>query len=484
MGSRAPTAGRSGGGIRAAAGLLACGLAVVTCLLLAASVRAASPVIAAAGDIACDTTSEFYNGGAGTPGHCRQRATSDVLVSGGFSTVLALGDTQYHVGALSDFEAVFDTTWGRVKPIIRPVVGNHEYSTANARGYFDYFNGQGRHTGPAGDRDKGYYSFDIGSWHLIALNSLCDQVAHGGAQNGCAPGSPQNRWLQADLAAHRTSCTLAYWHTPRFNSGLRGNSPASQPFWDVLHAAGADVVLSGDAHHYERFAPQDPNGAFDAVRGIRAFVVGTGGVFFTGWSKLKANSEVRQNDTFGVLALTLHPTSYEWRFLPAADGTFTDSGGGICHGRTAGFTPSKPPPPVRSVNKTRCTIRGTDENDRLAGTRRKDVICGLGGNDRIRGRGGNDVIRGGAGKDRIFGGRGKDRLYGNAGNDVLRGQSGNDRLVGGKGRDRLFGDRGNDSLSARDSRGHDRVYGGRGRDRAKTDRGDRTRSVERVARRR
>jgi Ca2+-binding RTX toxin-like protein len=451
--------------------------------LVLATPASGAPVIAAAGDIACDTTSEFYNGGAGTPGRCRQRATSDVLVGGGFASVLALGDTQYHVGALSDFEAVFDKTWGRVKPLIRPVVGNHEYSTSNADGYFDYFNGNGNRGGPAGNRDAGYYSFDIGNWHLIALNSNCDQVAHAGALNGCAAGSPQERWLQSDLAANRTSCTLAYWHSPRFNSGLRGNNLAVQPFWDVLHAAGADVVLNADAHSYERFAPQNPAGAADPTRGIRAFVVGTGGVFFTGSSKLKPNSEVRQNDTFGVLALTLNPTTYEWRFLPEAGGTFTDSGSGACHGRTPGFTPSKPPPPVRSVKAT-CTIRGTDEDDRLVGTSKKDIICGLFGNDRIRGLGGNDVIRGGGGKDRLFGGSGNDRLYGDAGNDVVRGQRGRDRVVGGKGRDRLYGDRGNDSLSSRDRRGHDRVFGGRGRDRAKTDRGDRTRSVERISRRR
>ena len=458
-------------------------LATASACLLIAPGAGAAPMIAAAGDIACDTTSEFYNGGVGSPGHCRQQATSDLLVAGGFTSVLTLGDTQYHVGALSDFEAVFDKTWGRVKPIIRPVVGNHEYGTSNAKGYFDYFNGVGKQTGPAGDRDEGYYSFDIGSWHLIALNSQCDQIAHGGALNGCAPGSPQNRWLQQDLAAHRTSCTLAYWHSPRFNSGYRGNSPASQPFWDVLHAAGADVVLSGDAHSYERFAPQDPGGALDPVRGIRAFVVGTGGVFFTSLSKVKANSEVRQNDTFGVLALTLHPTSYEWRFIPETGGSFTDSGAGACHGRTPGFAPSKPPPPVRSVRRS-CTVRGTNEDDRLVGTAKRDVICALSGNDRIRGLGGNDVIRGGSGRDRLFGGRGNDRLYGSSGNDVLRGQSGRDRLVGGRGKDRLSGGRGNDSLSARDSRGYDRVSGGRGRDRAKTDRGDRTTSVERLSRRR
>ena len=463
--------------------LLACAAAVLACLSLSVpGARAADPVVAAAGDIACDTSSEWYNRGNGSEGHCRQRATSDLLVGGGFSAVLPLGDIQYHVGALSDFQAVFDPTWGRVKSIIRPVPGNHEYSTSNARGYFDYFNGEGRDNGPAGQRDKGYYSFDVGSWHLIALNTLCDQIDRGTAANGCAPGSPQERWLQADLASHRTSCTLAYWHSPRFNSGLRGNSPLSQTFWDVLYKAGADIVLSGDAHSYERFAPQDPAGNFDPVRGIRSFVVGTGGVFFTGWSKIKPNSEVRNNKTFGVLALTLRPNSYEWRFLPEAGKTFTDTGGGTCHGRTAGFAPTKAPAAKRRVRASRCTIRGTREDDRLDGTRGRDVICGLGGDDRIRGLGGNDEIKGGPGNDRLLGGKGNDRLYAGSGKDLLRGHSGRDRLVGGSGADRLYGDRGNDWLSARGG-GRDRVFGGKGRDRATVGRTDRVRSVERVFRR-
>lgn len=463
---------------------LACAFVAAACTLaLAAHANAADPVIAAAGDIACDTTSEFYNGGAGVEDHCRQRATSDLLVGGGFSSVLALGDVQYHVGALADYNAVFDPTWGRVKPIIRPALGNHEYSTSNARGYFDYFNGEGADDGPAGPRGKGYYSFDLGAWHLIALNSACDQLASGGAANGCAPGSPQERWLQSDLAAHPTSCTLAYWHSPRFNSGLRGNSPASQTFWDVLYKAGADVVLSGDAHDYERFAPQDPAGNADPARGIRTFVVGTGGVFFTGWSKVKPNSEVRHNDTFGVLALTLRPAGYEWRFLPEAGKTFTDTGAGTCHGRTAGFALSKPPAPLKGApSRPRCTIRGTAEDDRLDGTPGRDVICGLGGNDVIRGLAGNDVIEAGGGNDRVLGGRGNDRLRGGAGRDLLRGQSGRDRIVGGPGRDRIYGDRGNDVLSARGG-GRDRVIGGRGRDRAKVGRTDRVSSVERIFRR-
>jgi RTX calcium-binding nonapeptide repeat (4 copies) len=219
------------------------------------------------------------------------------------------------------------------------------------------------------------------------------------------------------------------------------------------------------------------------VRGMRQFVVGTGGAFFTGPSKLKANSEVRQNDTFGVLAVTLHPTSYEWRFLPEAGKTFSDAGAQTCHGRVPAFTGAPRPPARRAPAHRNCTVLGTARADRLTGTSKKDVICGLGGNDTIRGGRGNDVILGGGGRDRIFGGKGNDRLYGNAGNDRVRGQSGRDRLVGGDGRDRLYGDRGNDWISSRDSR-RDRVFGGRGRDRAKVDRRDRVRSVERVSRRR
>ena len=458
-------------------------LAALCCMSLgSARADAADPVIAAAGDIACDTGSEFFNGGLGTDGHCRQRATSDLLLNAGLSSVLTLGDTQYHVGAQSDFEASFEPSWGRVKPLIRPVVGNHEYGTSNARGYFDYFNGVGNDTGPAGDRDKGYYSFNLGNWHLVALNSNCEQLDRGSAVNGCAAGSPQERWLRADLATHRRSCTLAYVHNPRFNSGYRGNSSAGQAFWEALYEAGADLVLSGDAHSYERFAPQDPAGRLDGARGMRQFVVGTGGVFFTGWSAVKANSEVRQNHTFGVLMLTLRPTSYEWRFVPETGKAFTDSGTSACHGRAPTFTAPAFVPSKKAVFGS-CTIRGTDQDDRLDGTKRRDVICGLRGNDVIRGLGANDVIRGGPGRDRIRGGRGKDRLYGDSGHDRLIGQSGSDRLIGGVGRDRLYGNSGADSFSTRDRGGRDRLFGGRGRDRGKADRRDRARSVERLFRR-
>jgi hypothetical protein len=312
--------------------VLAIALVACTWIALAAGpARAADPVIAAAGDIACDTRSEFWNNGEGVEGHCRQKHTSDLLVNAGLSAVLTLGDTQYHVGALADFEAAFEPSWGRVKSLIRPAIGNHEYGTSNARGYFDYFNGPGRHSGPAGDRDKGYYSFNVGAWHLIALNSRCDQLDKGAAAHGCAAGSPQEHWLRSDLAANRGSCTLAYWHSPLFNSGLRGNDPLVQPLWSALYEAGADVVLNGDAHNYERFGPQDSQGNADPARGIRQFIAGTGGVFFTGWSSRKANSEVRQNNTFGVLTLALHPGSYDWRFVPEAGKTFTDAGTAACH---------------------------------------------------------------------------------------------------------------------------------------------------------
>lgn len=473
-----PTEGRRRSIRLGSASLLTWLASALVCLSMPAAAAGADPLIQAAGDIACDTSSEFFNGGAGTADRCRQRYTSDLLVAAAPTAVLTLGDNQYHVGSLSDFNASFGPTWGRLKAITHPAIGNHEYGTAGARGYFDYFNGPGNQSGPAGERDKGYYSFDIGSWHLIALNSECDRIDRGGAPDGCAAGSPQESWLRADLAAHPSSCTLAYWHSPRFNSGFRGNQPRTQAFWEALHEARADVVLNGHAHHYERFAPQDPSGRLDPA-GIRQFIVGTGGALFTNWSSIKPNSEVRQNSTFGVLALTLHPTSYEWRFVPEAGKTFTDSGGASCHGRVPGALP----PPAQGLARSRCTIRGTAGPDRLRGTSSRDVICGLGGNDRIRARGGNDVVRGGAGNDRLYGGRGDDRLYGSSGNDLAHGHSGRDRMVGGRDRDRLYGDRGNDSISVRDRSRRDRVNGGPGRDRATIDRGDRVRSVERILRR-
>jgi hypothetical protein len=273
------------------------GLAAVVALLIAPTVQlaqAASPIVAAAGDIACNPTDPFYNGGAGTAAACRMKATSDLLVGGGFAAVLVLGDNQYEDGALSRYQASYAPTWGRVLGITHPA--------------------------------RGYYSYDLGTWHLVVLNSNCSAIG------GCGPGSPQELWLAADLLAHSGRCTLAYWHHPRFSSGQHGDDPTSQTFWDDLYAAGADVILVGHDHIYERFAPQDPAGNADPAKGLRQFVVGTGGRNQTPFAILRPNSVARSSGVFGVLALTLHPNGYDWQFLPAAGGgSFADSGTGLCH---------------------------------------------------------------------------------------------------------------------------------------------------------
>ena len=303
-----------------------------TCIWTAQA--AADPVIAAAGDIACDPADPGYNGGAGTSDRCRQRATSDLLVGAGLTNVLPLGDIQYDSASLSNIMAVYDPTWGRAKSISRPILGNHESS---GTGYFDYFNGPGVTDGPAGPRGKGYYSFDVGSWHLVALNSNCTRPADTTDVVDCGVGSEQERWLRADLAAHPTSCTLAYWHHARWSSGHDGSNAFMQPLWEALEDAQAEILLSGHSHDYERFSPLDRNGNLDPAGGIRQFVVGTGGAFFTGGLDTReAHSEIAQNTTFGVLKLTLHPTSYDWQFEPLAGGTFTDSGSGLCHGLVSG----------------------------------------------------------------------------------------------------------------------------------------------------
>ena len=514
-----------------AAGLLTAprSLGRIACLSIAAAVvagtpgtAAADPLIAAAGDIACSPSAQYYNRGLGTSTRCRQKYTSDLLVNAGLSAVLTLGDNQYDTGSLSGFQKSYHPSWGRVKPITRPVAGNHEYNTTAAGGYFDYFNGVRAFTGAAGDRDKGYYSFDVGAWHLIALNSSdhCVFVS-------CNTGSPQERWLRADLAAHPASCTLAYWHHPRFNSGHDGNATFMAPLFKLLHGAGVDVALGGHAHDYERFALQDPNGKLDRERGIRQFVVGTGGAFFTSVGTPQSNSQVRQANTYGVLFMTLHPTSYDWRFVTASTRRVTDAGSQPCHGvAPAGalLRPQPPPSPVPEGDGSGnapvaadCDVRGTPGDDVLGGTPRGETICGLGGNDRIQGGDGDDLLLGGEGDDRVSGGPGDDRLYGEVGRDRMRGGSGNDLLRGGRGRDtlfggvgdddlqgnfagdtlagqsgndrvtgqggrnRLFGNAGNDVLIANlNRRGVDRVDGGRGRDVARVDRGDRVRRVERT----
>jgi acid phosphatase type 7 len=236
-------------------------------------------------------------------------------------TVFAAGDLAYSDGSDKQFAKCYGPTWGRFKDRTRPAPGNHEYHSDGASGYVHYFGAA------AGDPEKGYYSYDLAAWHVVVLNSECDAVG------GCGAGSLQEQWLRQDLKAHPAKCTLAYWHKPLFSSGAsHGNDPEIKPLWDALYAADVEVVINGHDHDYERFAPQDPAGKPDSKRGIREFVVGTGGKnSHRTFSSPKANSEVRQADTFGVLKLTLRSTSYDWEFVPEAGRTFTDSGSGTCH---------------------------------------------------------------------------------------------------------------------------------------------------------
>ncbi len=287
-------------------------------------------LVMAAGDIACNAT-----GGS----DCKQEATSNLILNANPDAVLALGDIQYECSEIADYDTYFGPTWGRFKGKIFPTTGNHEYNTGqsycpagvNTRGedYFAYFGSA------AGDPSRGYYSFDVGSWHLIALNDNCSQVG------GCAVGSPQEIWLRNDLATHSNSCTLAFWHTPRFTSSNAADETRVQPFWQALYDYGAEVVLTGHHHHYERFAPMDANGNQDDVSGVRQFVIGTGGKqggqSFRTTPKVTSEARVR---SIGVISMTLTSTGYSWQFLTAT-GAVADSGSTSCHGKpgstAAGF---------------------------------------------------------------------------------------------------------------------------------------------------
>lgn len=270
------------------------------------------PVVVAAGDISCALLRD-----PPSPGDCRQGDTASLVEQLAPTAVLALGDLQYERGTLSQFLDSYDASWGRFRNITLPSPGNHEYQTPGARGYFDYFGAA------AGRRGEGWYSRDIGSWHVVSLNSNCSDV-------DCGPDSPQLRWLRQDLAEHRNRCVLALWHEPRFSSGSHRGAREVAPFWDALHEAGADVVLNGHDHNYERFARQDPAGRADP-RGLRQFVVGTGGKRERDVRRDRAdNSEVAASGSFGVLRLDLHPDGYDWEFVGTPGSALTDRGSDSC----------------------------------------------------------------------------------------------------------------------------------------------------------
>lgn len=269
------------------------------------TVSGTDPVVLAAGDIAgCSSTGD---------------SETAAVLAGHAGTVLTLGDNVYDSGTPAEFADCYEPTWGAEKGRTRPSPGNHDYRTAGAAGYYGYFGAA------AGDPAEGYYSYDLGNWHVVSLNSNCSIVS-------CQVGSAQEQWLRADLAANTKPCTVAYWHHPRYSSGANhGSYTTVQPLWQALYDSDAELVLAGHEHNYERFAPMTATGSVDTELGIRSFVVGTGGRSHYGFGAPVEGSEVGDDTTFGVLKLTLRPNSYDWEFLPVAGGTFTDSGTGPCH---------------------------------------------------------------------------------------------------------------------------------------------------------
>jgi hypothetical protein len=260
------------------------------------------PIFVGAGDIA----------GSGT-GDSATAALISALPN--TATVWAAGDNAYDSGTLTEYNTYYDPTWGQFNARTIPAPGNHEYGTSGASGYFDYFGAL------AGPNRNGWYSKDVGDWHVVSLNSEVSMAA----------GSPQETWLRQDLAANTKACTIAMWHSPIFTSGSHAPDSATRPLYQALYDYNADVLIQGHNHNYERFAPMNPSGQLDTVRGIRSFVNGAGGRSHYNFTGVAANSEVRNSDTYGVLKFVLKANSYDWEFIPEAGKTFRDSGSGTCH---------------------------------------------------------------------------------------------------------------------------------------------------------
>ncbi|MEV6636230.1 DNRLRE domain-containing protein [Actinoplanes sp. NPDC051470] len=261
----------------------------------------ADPVLVGAGDIA--------DSGSGD-------SATATLLDGIDGTVFTTGDNVYENGTASEFSSYYAPTWGRHLSRTYPSPGNHDYNTSGATGYYTYF---GARAGPSG---RGYYSYDLGNWHIVALNSNISMTAT----------SAQTQWLRSDLAASTKPCTLAYWHHPLFTSGANhAPSTSTRPLYQALYDNNADVAIWGHNHQYERFAPTNPSGAVDTTRGLRTWVAGMGGAGHYSFGTIQPHSEARNSSTYGVLQLTLHSTSYDWQFIPVAGQTYTDSGTGACH---------------------------------------------------------------------------------------------------------------------------------------------------------
>jgi len=315
-----------------------------------------SPAVADAGSVTVDAAGDIACSAATTVDPvCADDTTAALMESPNPvpDAILPLGDNQYEAGSLQEFNDNYANTWGVSSLLLleHPVPGNHEYTSGSANGYFSYFGA------PAGSPSTGYYSYDLGTWHIIALNSNCKSL------NDCGPVSTQEEWLRGDLAAHPNTCTLAYWHHPLFTIGQSPpDAPNStttaaflQALWQDLYDAGADIVLTGHDHNYQRWAPQTPAGAPDPTHGIREFVVGTGGRDHHAFISTNANVGAQNDDTFGILRLTLNPGSYGWEFVPTNAGGFTDSGSDTCHAKpgaipqpSPGTSPAPQAPPGTS----------------------------------------------------------------------------------------------------------------------------------------
>ncbi len=288
------------------------GLSTANTFSIVARSPSPDPLTAGAGDIA-DCTDTGVN------------QTADLILGLPASTpIFTLGDNAYPHGSANDFANCYDPTWGQFKTRTRPSIGDHEYETPNASGYFNYFQAQlAPYGASATDPNRAYYSYDLGTWHVAVLNAACEDAP------ACS-ASGQAAWLDADLAAHPNQCTMAILSAPRWSSGsVHGSNATMAPYFDVLYQRGAELLLGGDDHLYERFAPQDPLGFYNAA-GVRQLIAGTGGGSLYSFGTIQRNSEVRKSGSYGILELTLHPGSYEWEFVPTA-GSFSDSGTTPCH---------------------------------------------------------------------------------------------------------------------------------------------------------
>jgi hypothetical protein len=298
------------------------------------------PVVGVVGDMACDPADPNYYGGLGTTTHCAESRVSDAMLAdttasgGSIDKILALGDYQYDCGDPSAWSASYDPTWGRLDYLMDPVTGNHEYKTGNnvytgqpcpsgnstAQGYFNHFGAAVANP----DNNTGYFSVNLGSWHIIALNGNCKPAG------GCNATSPESVWLKNDLSANSQLCTLAFWHQPLFTGVRSGMNTTYQPWWNLLYNAKADVVLNGHVHNYQRFAPMDPIGNADSTNGITEYVVGTGGEALNSVNSSALPQPIVWRKTFGYLRMTLLATGWTAQFLNASR-TVRDTSSGACH---------------------------------------------------------------------------------------------------------------------------------------------------------